>query len=79
MVRIPGFHCQGPGSVPGRGTEILRAVRHSQEKKKYPAKIRIFESRNLFVKYRILSSFEEKVCRLLFTDSNLENVYMSVI
>ena len=26
MVRIPGFHCCGPGSIPGRGTEILQAV-----------------------------------------------------
>ena len=23
VVRILGFHCCGPGSVPGRGTEIL--------------------------------------------------------
>ena len=21
VVRIPGFHCRGPGSVPGQGTE----------------------------------------------------------
>ena len=26
MVRIPGFHCRGPGSVPGQGTEILQAA-----------------------------------------------------
>ena len=26
MVRIPGFHCCGPGSVPGQGAEILQAV-----------------------------------------------------
>ena len=25
MVRIPGFHCCGPGSVPCQGTEILQA------------------------------------------------------
>ena len=28
MVRIPGFHCHGPGSSPGRGSEILPAVWH---------------------------------------------------
>ena len=30
MVRIPGFDCHGLGSVPGQGTEILRATRCSQ-------------------------------------------------
>ena len=30
VVRIPGFHCQGPGSIPGRGTEIPQAMQHSQ-------------------------------------------------
>ena len=33
-VRILGFHCRGLGSIPGRGTEILQAVRPSQKKKK---------------------------------------------
>ena len=27
MVRILGFHCPGLGSIPGQGTEILKAVR----------------------------------------------------
>ena len=31
MVGIPGFHCHGPGSIPGQGTEILKAVQHGQE------------------------------------------------
>ena len=26
MVRILGFHCHGPGSIPGGGTEILKAM-----------------------------------------------------
>ena len=26
VVRIPGFHCRGLGSVPGGGIEILQAV-----------------------------------------------------
>ena len=34
-VRIPGFHCHGPGSIPGRGTEIQQAMQHSQKKKRY--------------------------------------------
>ena len=34
MVRIPGFHCCGPGSVPGQGTEIPQAVEHSQKTNK---------------------------------------------
>ena len=34
VVRIPGFHCHDPGSIPGWGTEILQAVRCSQKKKK---------------------------------------------
>ena len=33
MVRIPGFHCCGPGSVPGQRTEILQVVKHSQKQK----------------------------------------------
>ena len=30
-VRTPGFHCYGPGSTPGQGTEILTVVQHSQK------------------------------------------------
>ena len=26
VVRIPGFHCCGLGSIPGQGTEILQAA-----------------------------------------------------
>ena len=29
MVRILDFHCHGPGSIPGWGTEILKAGRHA--------------------------------------------------
>ena len=32
VVRILGFHCHGPGSISGRGTEIPQAVWHSQHK-----------------------------------------------
>ena len=32
MVRILGFHCHGPGSIPHQGTEILQAVHHSKKK-----------------------------------------------
>ena len=34
MIRIPGFHCHGLGSVLGPGTEIPQAMWHSQKKKK---------------------------------------------
>ena len=33
VVRILGFHCCDPGSVPGWGTEIWQAVWHSHKKK----------------------------------------------
>ena len=33
MVRIPGFHCHGPGSFPGQGTEIPQATWRGQKKK----------------------------------------------
>ena len=29
MVRTPHSHCQGPGSIPGRGTKIPQAAQHS--------------------------------------------------
>ena len=34
MVKIPGFHCRGPGSVPGWGTEIPQAAWHGPKKKR---------------------------------------------
>ena len=34
VVRIPGFHCHGPGSVPVWETEIPQATWQSQKKKK---------------------------------------------
>ena len=33
VVRIPGFLCHGPGSFPGRGTEILQVSGHSRKQK----------------------------------------------
>ena len=32
MVRIPGFHHCGPGSVPGQRTEIPQAAQHRGKK-----------------------------------------------
>ena len=34
VVRILGFHCCGPGSIPGWETEIPQAVQRGQKKKK---------------------------------------------
>ena len=31
MVRTLGFQFQGPGSIPGQGTEIPQATQHSQK------------------------------------------------
>ena len=46
VVRIPGFHCGGPGSILGRGTEILQAVQcgktQNQTKQKPKQNRRIF-------------------------------------
>ena len=33
MVRTPGFHCHGPGSIPGWGTEIPQAMSMAKKKK----------------------------------------------
>ena len=39
-VRIPGFHCCGPGSIPDQGTKILPAVQHSQKQtNKHPRQL----------------------------------------
>ena len=34
MVRTLHFHCRGMVSLPGWGTNVLRALRHGQKKKK---------------------------------------------
>ena len=34
VIRIPGFHCFGPGSIPGLGTEIPQAAEYGKKKKK---------------------------------------------
>ena len=34
LVRILGFHCRGPGSIPGQETEILLALKHSTKQNK---------------------------------------------
>ena len=33
VVRMAGFHCHGPGSVLGQGTEILQAEQHGPKKR----------------------------------------------
>ena len=39
LFRILGFHCCGPGSIPGPETEILQAAWHSQKGGKKPSQI----------------------------------------
>ena len=36
MVRMLDFHCHGPGSIPGQGTEILQAVKDKTGEKNSP-------------------------------------------
>ena len=33
VVKILGFHCRGPSSIPGRGTEILQAAWRGKKQK----------------------------------------------
>ena len=40
VVRTWHFHCQGPGSVPGRGTKILQVVWHATPPHPYTQKNR---------------------------------------
>ena len=35
---LSAFTAEGPGSIPGQGTSILQAARHSQKKKIYGIK-----------------------------------------
>ena len=34
IFRILGFHCHGPGSIPGQETEILQALKQSKKQNK---------------------------------------------
>ena len=34
LFRIPGFHCRGPDSIPGQGTEIPQDAWCGKKKKK---------------------------------------------
>ena len=33
VVKIPGFQCGDPGSIPDKGTEILQSQQHDQKNK----------------------------------------------
>ena len=41
VVRTLHFHCEGPGSIPGRGTKILQSHMAQPKKKK---RVKILES-----------------------------------
>lgn len=41
MVRIQGFPCPGPGSVPAQGTEVPQAAWHSHKQTKKETKKQI--------------------------------------
>ena len=40
-VRNPSFHAEGPGSIPGQGTKIPKALRYSQGEKEERGKKRL--------------------------------------
>ena len=42
VLRIPGFHCYDPGSIPAQGSEIPKAVQQDQKQKKIPQTKNIF-------------------------------------
>ena len=44
VVRTQCFHCQGPGSIPDRGTKILQAVQCGQKRKKKKKKKKVMNS-----------------------------------
>ena len=50
MVRTPHSHFQEPGSVPGQGTKIPKAMWHYQKKKKKKRKIILLEKNSMSIK-----------------------------
>ena len=72
VVRILGFNCCGPGSIPCLETEVLQGAWHSQKKKKKKIKIPNsfwLASITLTVRYRFLS------LSLLLTHTRTINQY----
>ena len=55
VVRTPHFTAEGPGSIPGQGSKILKAVQHSQ----------IFWKKKKKAKYikQLFSDFEQWVAQ----------------
>ena len=54
MVRIPGFHCCGPGSIPGWGTKTPKAMLGGKKKKKDVSLFMLFLNGKHEEKERIL-------------------------
>ena len=54
MAKIPGFHCQGPGLVPGQGTEIPQASWYSKKKEYVNSYISMIARISLMVKSLLL-------------------------
>lgn len=52
VVRIPGFHCRGLGSILGQGTEIPQAAWPKKRKSKHTSLILAFYSINNWTKIR---------------------------
>ena len=83
MVRIPGVHCCGPGSVPGQGTEIQPAVWLGQKKKKkkicqlFDPKIPVTEIHSN--KTQRSGDATAVHCNTVYKSEHLETTYMSAI
>ena len=76
VVRIPGFHCHGLGSIPGWGTEIPQDMWCGQKKKKsrHPINVNVFSF--LFSTLYVFPCGPRNLLILLFDNYLLSSSYM---
>ena len=63
VVRTQCFHCCGPGSIPGQGTQIPQAMQYRKKKKNYTGlffSFRHHASKKSGVKYLVLKGKEHQ-------------------
>ena len=61
VVRILDFHCHGPGSIPGRGTEILKPVWHALDHHPSSNILRMRVEKGVTVKWKSTCHFSKIV------------------
>ena len=66
VVRILSFHCHGPGSIPGRGTEILKAVWHALDHHPSSNILRMRVEKGVTVKWKSICHFSPKLSGALW-------------